>query len=131
MKLKTIGLAWLVLGMPLAATAQTLSRSMPAPIVVTVQDGSIAVSDSEFRASSTATTWAIGTAGYTFIGGGIDFGSAQSQFSCSTVNQGQGMRCSRSAGSTGRFAYSVRLVSQTAGQTLQSTDPNVIWVNSD
>lgn len=131
MKLKTIGLALLVLGMPLAATAQTLSRAMPAPIVVTVQDGSITVSDGEFRATSTTTTWVIATAGYTFVGGGIDFGSAQSQFSCSTVNQGQGMRCSRSAGSTGRFSYTIKLVSQMAGQTLQSTDPSVIWVSND
>jgi hypothetical protein len=115
----------------LGVLAQTGSRSMPVPIVVTVQRGNIAVSDGQFRATSTVTSWSIATAGYVFAQDGIDFGNAQDQFSCSTTNGGLGMRCTRSAGSTGRFPYTIRLVNQTAGQTVESTDPTIVWVNSD
>lgn len=113
------------------AQAQTLSRSMGAPpIDVTVVDGAIRVSQTSIRTGSgTATlSWQLGTEGYRFNSGSIDFGDAQGYFSCATYNSGLGIRCTKSAQAPGgQLSYRIRL---SDGQAmLEMPQPNVFIVN--
>lgn len=113
------------------ALAQPLSRSMGAPpIDVTVVDGAIQVSQTTVRtASGTATvSWQLSTDGYRFNSGSIDFGSAQGYFSCSTYNEGRGVRCTKSSDApSGQLPYRIRL--SDGRTTLEMPQPNVFIMN--
>ncbi|MDO9074602.1 MAG: hypothetical protein Q7U73_15175 [Rubrivivax sp.] len=126
--------AALVLAMALLAggtQAQTLSRGLPAPpIDVTVVDGAIRVSQASVRTGSGTATfaWQLGTEGYRFTSGSIDFGDAQGFFSCATYNYGLGVRCTKSAQApSGQLPYRIRL---SDGQAmLEMPQPNIFIMN--
>jgi hypothetical protein len=122
--------AWtaaLLLGVVMAAGAQQ-AKSVPTPtIYVEVNDGRLAVSPAGQRtaAGQTVLTWWLRTAGYRFAG--IDFGSAGGYFSCAQLNDGQGVRCTKSADAPqGEIAYSIRVRSSSA---LTESDPGIFIVN--
>jgi hypothetical protein len=113
----------------LGAVAQNRSAAPP-PITVEVVDGQVAVSGRGQRVGTRSSlTWQMATAGYRFTGSGIDFGSAQDQFSCGLVDGGQAVRCTKTGNATGRFAYSVLLV-DAQGQAVQTPQPS-IWIQGE
>ncbi len=113
------------------ASAQTLSRSLPAATIdVTVDAGSIRVSQTGARVPSgtVSVVWQLRTEGYRFNSGSIDFGDAQSYFSCSTFNSGLAIRCTKSdQAPSGQLPYRIRL---SDGQSmLEMPQPNVFIQN--
>lgn len=124
----------LTLGMAVAATgvmAQTGSRSAPAPAIdVSVVDGAIQVSQTSARTASGTVTlsWQLRTEGYRFTSASIDFGAAQGYFSCSTLNYGQTVRCTKSdQAPSGQLPYRIRLSDGTS--MLDLPQPNVFIMN--
>jgi hypothetical protein len=118
-----LGLA-LVLGTLTAAAVAQRPRSASPPIVVTVVDGAIQVSTAGLTISSDTTSlvWQIGTPGYRFTSGSIDFGDAQAYFSCSTYNDGQNVGCTKSRQAPkGTLSYRISLSDgQSAAPLVQS-----------
>ena len=126
--MKNRWIAALLLGAAFAAGAQ--QKSAPTPtIYVEVVDGRISVSPAGMRtpAGETTITWWVRTAGYRFGSGGISFGDAGAYFSCSVLNDGQGVRCVKSdRAPSGELPYSIRV--QNARRTVES-DPGVLIFN--
>ena len=74
-------------------------------------------------AGETTITWWLRTAGYRFARGGVNFGDAGSYFTCSVLNEGQGVRCVKSEQApAGEIPYSIRV--QGNGETVGS-DPGI------
>jgi len=122
--MKNRWIAALLLGMACAAGAQ--QKSAPTTtIYVEVVDGRLSVSPTGMRtpAGETTITWWVRTAGYRFARGGVNFGDAGSYFSCSLLNEGQGVRCTKSdQAPSGEIPYSIRV--QGNGETVGS-DPGI------
>lgn len=122
--MKNRWIAALLLGVVCAAGAQ--QKSAPTPtIYVDVADGRVNVSPSGMRtpAGETTITWWVRTSGYRFARGGVNFGDAGSYFSCTVLNEGQGVRCTKSSQApAGEIPYSIRV--QGNGETVGS-DPGI------
>jgi hypothetical protein len=127
--MKNPWIAALLLGLACAAGAQQ-QKSAPTPtIYVDVADGRIAVSPSGMKTPTgqTTITWWLRTSGYRFASGGVSFGDANSYFNCSLVNNGQGVRCTKSEQApSGEIPYSLRV--QGDGETVGS-DPGIFIQN--
>lgn len=121
-------IAALLLGLAFAAGAQ--QKSAPTPtIYVEVSDGRISVSPSGMRtpAGETTITWWLRTPGFRFGAGGVNFGDAGSYFSCSVMNEGQGVRCRKSdQAPSGEIPYTLRV--QNGRETVES-DPGILIYN--
>ena len=129
--MKNRWIAALLLGLACAAGAQDKQKSPPQPtIYVEVADGKISVSPSGMRTPSgqTVITWWLRTSGYRFpSSGGVSFGDAGSYFSCSLLNDGQGVRCTKSdQAPSGEIPYSLRV--QGDGDIVGS-DPGIFIQN--
>lgn len=125
-------MAALLLGLACAAGAQDRqTKSPPQPtIYVDVADGKISVSPSGMKtpAGTTAITWWLRTAGYRFpSSGGVSFGDAGSYFSCGLLNDGQGVRCTKSdQAPSGEIPYTLRVQS---GSEIVGSDPGIFIQN--
>lgn len=118
-------------GAAMAATAQVRDKSPPTPTInVSVRDGRVSVSPNgqTVPAGQNSVTWWITTSGYRFASGGVSFGSAQGHFSCSSINNGQGVRCTKSdQAPAGEIPYTLQLVD--SSQSIVSSDPGIFIQN--
>ncbi len=106
--------------------AQAQSRGASANVGVRVVDGEVRVStDNAVLAAGVSTiTWQMGTEGWRFAAGSIDFGDAAGYFSCRVFNDGAAISCNRSASAPrGQVAYTIRLSS--GGALTQPPQPYV------
>lgn len=126
--MKNRWIAAALLGLAFAAGAQ--EKSAPTPtIYIEVIDGRLSVSPSGMRtpAGETTITWWLRTPGYRFARGGVNFGDAGSYFSCSVMNEGQGVRCTKSdQAPSGEIPYSLRVLSSSG---VVESDPGVLIYN--
>jgi len=124
--------ALLLLGLACAAGAQDRKeKSAPQPtIYVDVADGKISVSPAGMKTPTgqTTITWWLRTTGYRFpSSGGVSFGDAGSYFSCSLLNDGQGVRCTKSdQAPSGEIPYSLRVQGADA---MVGSDPGIFIQN--
>ena len=131
--MKTHILAVALIAAASGAHAQTGSRSMPSPIIVTISDGQISLSSAGLRLPTGASTitWQLASDGYRFNSNSIDFGDAQGYFSCATSNYGRSIRCTKSADAPGgRLQYRVSVTDGQGATIDEQVQPNV-WIQNN
>jgi hypothetical protein len=120
-----------------AAAAAAFAQGRSGPIAVQVNGGQVSVSSSPAlsTANSGPLVWQLATKGYRFTADSINFGDAQSYFSCDVVNGGQAVRCTKGDGApSGRIPYSISVEPDSSGAAAQSVQrspsPN-FWIQNN